>query len=93
MLGLPGICKTGPEVFEHIDEGLFRRLQMPDWTITATIEAYIEAAVRMADNFEERAALYRRLELPGCLDSLFQGRPECLGESLHRMSSAIAAGI
>ncbi|MDB5990789.1 MAG: spy [Herbaspirillum sp.] len=93
MLGLPGICKTGPEVFEHIDEGLFRRLQMPDWTITATIEAYIEAAVRMADNFEERAALYRRLELPGCLDTLFQGRPECLGESLHRMSSAIAADV
>ena len=25
-VGLPGVCKTGPQVFEHIDEGLFRRV-------------------------------------------------------------------
>ncbi|WP_044528542.1 peptide transporter, partial [Herbaspirillum sp. B65] len=29
-VGLPGVCKTGPEVFEHIDEGLFRRVGLPD---------------------------------------------------------------
>ncbi len=28
-LGLPGICKTGPEVFEHIDGALFERAGMP----------------------------------------------------------------
>jgi hypothetical protein len=89
MVGLPGICKTGPEVFEHIDEALFRRLQMPDWTIADTIEKYILAAVRMADNFEERAALYRRLAQPGCLDVLFEGHPEYLGERLHQISSTM----
>jgi hypothetical protein len=82
-LGLPGVCKTGPEVFEHIDEGLFRRLQLPEWTIAATVEEYVQAAVRMAENFDERAALYRQLEQPGSLDVLFNGRPECLGEELH----------
>jgi hypothetical protein len=87
-LGLPGVCKTGPEVFEHIDEALFRRLQLPEWTITATVEEYVQAAVRMADNVDERAALYRQLEQPGSLDVLFNGRPECLGEELHRLLTA-----
>ena len=82
LLGVPGVCKTGPEVFEHIDEGLFRRLGLPDWTIAATVEAYIAAAVRMADNGAERAALCRQLARPGALDALFSGRPECLGEQL-----------
>jgi hypothetical protein len=82
LLGVPGVCKTGPEVFEHIDEGLFRRLRLPDWTIAATVEAYIQAAVRMADNGAERAALCRQLAQPGALDALFSGRPECLGERL-----------
>ncbi|HEY4316769.1 MAG TPA: peptide transporter [Herbaspirillum sp.] len=82
LLGVPGICKTGPEVFEHIDEGLFRRLGLPDWTIGATVEAYVEAAVRMADHGAERAALYRQLARHDALDSLFSGQPECLGEQL-----------
>jgi hypothetical protein len=86
-LGLPGVCKTGPEVFEHIDEGLFRRLQLPDWTIAATVDEYVQAAVRMADNTDERAALYRQLEAVGALDALFVGRPECLGDALHRLIS------
>lgn len=82
VLGLPGVCKTGPEVFEHIDEALLRRLQLPEWTIAATVAAYIEAAVRMADNFAERTALYRHLQRPGALDALFKGRPESLGDGL-----------
>ncbi|ECD5544022.1 cobalt ABC transporter permease, partial [Salmonella enterica subsp. enterica serovar Kokomlemle] len=28
--GLPGVCLSGPEVHTHIDEGLFRRLGLPD---------------------------------------------------------------
>lgn len=82
MLGVPGICKTGPEVFEHIDEGLFRRLQMPEWTIAATVEDYVKAVVRMADSGNERAALYRQLDRPDALDALFNGRPEALGDAL-----------
>lgn len=88
MLGLPGVCKTGPEVFEHIDEGLFRRLGMPAWTIADSVEQYILAAVRMADDFGERAALYRELSKPDCLAVLFEGHPEHLGERLYQISSA-----
>src|SRR5450830_1820075 len=90
-VGLPGICKTGPEVFEHIDEGLFRRLNLPEWTIAADVDAYIAAALRMADGFEERAVLYRQLRRPGCLDVLFEGRPEFLGDRLFQISSGNAA--
>jgi glycosyltransferase involved in cell wall biosynthesis len=91
-VGLPGVCKTGPEVFEHIDEGLFRRLGLPDWTIAGSVEGYIAAAVRMADSYPERAALYRQLERPECLNALFEGRPECLGERLHQLWSEAGEG-
>jgi len=81
-VGLPGVCKTGPEVFEHIDEGLFRRVGLPEWTIAATLEQYILAATRMANSFELRARLYWYLEQPQHLQRLFSGRPESLSEAL-----------
>ncbi len=37
------VCKTGPEVHEHIDEGLFKRLGLPNWLITQTAEEYVTA--------------------------------------------------
>lgn len=85
-VGLPGVCKTGPEVFEHIDEGLFRRVGLPDWTIASTLDDYILAAVRMATSFEERNALYRYLADPQYLQRLFEGRPESLGDALLELS-------
>jgi len=88
-VGLPGVCKTGLEVFEHIDEALFRRLGLPGWSIAASVEDYVAAAIRMADSYTERAELYRRLEKPECLDILFQGRAECLGDRLYQIWSAM----
>ncbi|WP_157056171.1 hypothetical protein [Candidatus Burkholderia verschuerenii] len=37
-VGLPGICKTGPEVFEWIDGAMFARASMPEWMVTETVE-------------------------------------------------------
>ena len=81
-VGLPGVCKTGPEVFEHIDEGLFRRVGLPDWAIATTLDDYILAAVRMITGVDERDALYRHLADPQHLQRLFEGRPEALGDAL-----------
>ncbi|MCT6995114.1 cobalt ABC transporter permease, partial [Salmonella enterica subsp. enterica serovar Javiana] len=44
--GLPGVCLTGPEVHSHIDEGLFRRLGLPDELIASDRERYIRAVLR-----------------------------------------------
>jgi hypothetical protein len=87
-VGLPGVCKTGPEVFEHIDEGLFRRVGLPGWTIAATLDDYILAAVRMATNYAARSALYAQLADPHALQKLFEGRPESLGNALAALCSA-----
>ncbi|WP_343585436.1 peptide transporter [Herbaspirillum sp.] len=91
-VGLPGVCKTGPEVFEHIDEGLFRRVGLPDWTIAATLDDYILAAVRMATDFGARAELYRHLADPQYLQRLFEGRPESLGDALVQLIRNRAEG-
>lgn len=91
-VGLPGVCKTGPEVFEHIDEGLFRRVGLPGWTIASTLDDYITAAVRMACDVDERAALYRHLADPRPLQRLFEGRAESLGQALAALVDQQARG-
>lgn len=81
-VGLPGVCKTGPQVFEHIDEGLFRRVGLAPWCIAQTHEEYIAAAVRLAGDFAERSALYRHLDTSAPLEILFKGEPHALSEAL-----------
>ena len=87
-LGLVGVCKSGPEVHEHIDVGLFQRLGLPDWTITETVESYIEAVVRMVDGHKERVALRKELMHGHAVDVLYKGRPEILSERLIQLLEA-----
>ncbi|MDO5058974.1 MAG: adhesin [Neisseria sp.] len=79
-LGLVGVCKTGPEVHEHIDEGLFKRLGLPEWLITRTADEYVACAVRLAENHEERLALRRHIIENNGLQTLFSGDPTPMGK-------------
>lgn len=81
-LGLVGICKTGPEVHEHIDEGLFKRLGLPEWLIAHTVDEYVERAIRLAENHEERLALRRHIIENNGLQTLFTGDPSPMGNVL-----------
>ena len=85
--GLVGVCKTGAEVHEHIDEGLFRRLGLPQWLIADTVDAYVAAAVRLASNHEERVALRHAHAGEGKIDLLFKGRPHIMGELILNLVS------
>ncbi len=78
-LGLVGVCKTGAEVHEHIDEGLFKRLGLPEWLIADTVDEYIDCAVRLAENHEERLALRRHIIENNGLNTLFSGDATPLG--------------
>ena len=78
-LGLIGVCKTGPEVHEHIDEGLFKRLGLPEWLIANTVDEYVERAIRLAENHEERLALRRHIIENNGLQTLFTGDPRPMG--------------
>ena len=80
--GLVGVCKTGPEVQEHIDEGLFRRLGLPQWLIADSGDAYVAATVRLASNHEERVTLRHQHAGAGKVDTLFKGRPNIMGEMI-----------
>ena len=81
--GLPGVCLTGPEVHSHIDEGLFRRLGLPDWLIARTADEYVRAGVRLADDSAGREALSRQLLETDPDAVLFRGKPELF---LHAVS-------
>jgi hypothetical protein len=84
-LGVPGVCKTGPEVFEHIDGALFARAGMPAWTTTDSVESYIEAAVRMITQHDEREALRKQLIDTKAVERFFEGRPDVFGKRVLRL--------
>lgn len=79
-LGLVGVCKTGPEVHEHIDEGLFKRLGLPEWLVANTANEYVERAIRLAENHQERLELRRHIIENNGLSKLFTGNPKPMGE-------------
>jgi predicted O-linked N-acetylglucosamine transferase (SPINDLY family) len=88
-----GVCKTGREVHEHIDEGMFRRLGFPEWTITHTREEYVAAALRLIDNVGERVQLEKKLCGPQAIQKLiFSGRPEILGQRMEEIWRENIAG-
>jgi hypothetical protein len=80
--GLPGVCKTGPEVHEHIDEGLFGRLGFPGWCVAQTVEDYVAAAVRLTDDPALREDIRERCCGQDKVAFLFGGKAEQLGETL-----------
>ena len=86
-LGLVGVCKTGDEVHEHIDEGLFKRLGLPEWLIADTRETYIECALRLAENHQERLELRRYIIENNGLQKLFTGDPRPLGKILLKKTN------
>ncbi|MDP9648704.1 peptide transporter [Paraburkholderia caledonica] len=84
--GLVGVCKTGREVHEHIDEGMFRRLGFPEWTITKTNDEYKASALRLIENAHERRELAAAMAGPKAIEKLiFHGRPEILGERMQAL--------
>jgi FkbM family methyltransferase len=88
--GLVGVNKTGREVNEHIDEGMFRRLGFPDWMTTKTNEEYKNAVLRLVNNREEREALAAELAGPKAIEKLiFEGRPQILGERIMEIWKAL----
>lgn len=77
--GLPGVCLSGPEVHEHIDEGLFRRLGLDEELITHTLAEYIAVTVRLISDKEWRQSLRQRLLQIKPDSVLFAGKPEQFG--------------
>jgi hypothetical protein len=90
-LGVPGVCKTGPEVFERIDGALFERAGMPAWTITSSVDDYVNAAVRMIDQHGEREAIRARLIETRAVERFYEGEPGVFGERVLELVEQINA--
>ena len=86
-VGLVGVCRIGPEVHEHIDKGMFERLGLPSWMITYSSEEYIQAAIRLIDNYDERMALRHDIIENNKIERLFKGRPNLFGEEIFKLVS------
>jgi HMW1C N-terminal/HMW1 domain 2 len=86
-LGLVGVCKAGPEVFEHIDAALFRRLGLPAELIADSVESYVNAAVKLANDHSRRFALRQVLLTENAVERLFEGDPLAFGNQLSRLAA------
>lgn len=75
-LALPGVCLTGPEVHSHIDEGLFKRLGLPDELIALEHKDYVNAMLRLVNDSVYRDSIHQKLLLSDVDSLLFRGRPE-----------------
>ena len=90
--GLIGVCKTGREVHEHIDQGMFERLGLPSWLVAGTVDDYVKAAVRLIGDDDTRVSLARELANPQAVQKFFVGRPEIFGEMLYEKAMAAMEG-
>lgn len=88
--GLVGVCKTGREVHEHIDQGLFERFGFPGWLVTRKVEQYVAAAVRLAEDHSLRNSLRLQCAGPDKTERVFEGRPEIMGEKLMKLIKSAA---
>ncbi|MBB5189580.1 glycosyltransferase involved in cell wall biosynthesis [Silvimonas terrae] len=84
-VGLVGVCKTGPEVLEHIDEALFRRIGLPGWLIAKDEDEYVAAALRLIEDEKLRLDLRRQLLKDKAAEVFFKGAPEQFGVALAKL--------
>ncbi|HFZ9112551.1 TPA: cobalt ABC transporter permease [Salmonella enterica subsp. diarizonae serovar 50:k:z35] len=90
--GLPGVCMSGPEVHTHIDEGLFRRLGLPEELIAGDRETYIRAVVRLAEDDAWRESLQAQLRENDPEQVLFTGYPEKFAAAVKALWEASVSG-
>ncbi|EBG1931042.1 cobalt ABC transporter permease [Salmonella enterica] len=90
--GLPGVCMSGPEVHTHIDEGLFRRLGLPEELIAGDRETYIRAVVRLAEDDAWREWLQAQLRENDPEQVLFTGYPEKFAAAVKALWEASVSG-
>ncbi|CNF53800.1 hypothetical protein [Yersinia frederiksenii] len=83
--GLPGVCLSGAEVHEHIDEGLFRRLGLAEELVAHNLAEYIAVSARLIDDKKWRDNLRRRLLQTQPDNVLFTGKPEQFGMIVRRL--------
>ncbi|MFM0252578.1 adhesin [Paraburkholderia sediminicola] len=88
-IGLPGVNLCGREVFEHIDSGLFERAGLPSWLTAHSVDEYVRAAARLAEQHDEREALRRRLIDEKAVERIFEGRPETFGEGVLKLLNGL----
>lgn len=86
--GLPGVCMTGPEVHTHIDEGLFRRLGLPESLIARSREEYITAVLSLTETPRLRERLQKYLTENDVEKVLFEGHPEKFAERVWQLWEA-----
>jgi len=81
-LGLPGVCWSGREVHSRIDKGIFGRLKLPEWLVTESVDQYVRAAIRLAENFAERREISDALQHANPDTVLFEGDPRIFADTI-----------
>ena len=73
MLGVPTVCMDGDELMSHSDVIYGRRVGLPDFLQTSSVDEYVEAALRLINDHSLRASVRENI-LNTNMDELFFDR-------------------
>ena len=86
-IGLVGVNKSGPEVLEHIDTAMFRRIGLPEWSIAKTDEEYVNAALKLIFEDELRIKLQKDLLKNKAVEIFYKGDGRGFGKAMLKLLS------
>lgn len=75
-LGLPILTMDGNQPHSRFDALMLRRINLPEWLITHSIDDYVETGIRLIDSHAERNGLRDYLLHQADIDGAFFGEPE-----------------
>jgi len=85
MVGLPGVCLDGAEAHAHADVAYFRRMGLPAELATSSLDDYVSAIVRLADDpgwLARRQVSARQLDRS---HNFFRGDERLFAEAVRRL--------
>jgi predicted O-linked N-acetylglucosamine transferase (SPINDLY family) len=90
MVGLPGVCLDGPEAHAHADIAYFRRLGLPAELATSSVETYVAAIVRLADDPDWLAYCQVAARRVGRDHAFFDGDASVLVEAVRGLVAGVS---
>ena len=87
QIGLPFVCMDGDEPHSHVDVMMSEELGYPAFCRATTVDEYIEAAVRLADNESLREGIIRDMVQSNAADRIIGERPgkQMFGDAVWKL--------
>jgi hypothetical protein len=92
LVGLPGVCLDGPEAHSHADVAYFNRMGFPKGLATSTVDDYVAAVARLADDPKWLARCRKAARAVDLDKVFFKGDESLFVKKIDELIAAANAG-